>query len=382
MSSKATSHLAATTTSNNSREKEQNPKRWGDSDDESEEEIPSLQREDQLPPTTLNQQQQQQQQRYKQSYTPSYHSNPHEQLQKQPIKSTTTTTTKQREEIAKRDKPKKEKPFQPTLLLKPKQSIIKSSPQQNQQHAVAFINPKIAAIESSSAIIESSARIPTQPMEHDEAHDADHNERIEESTQGDEEYDDFQVFNDTSVQHAVEEFWTEEEKEQRRQATALEQQKKILAHVQAARKQQPHILESKKSRGLDLDEDDVAKKERLRHQQSRQPRTKGVLFRRVPNGALVRVDRCGEPVPSKYFKRDDASADELSVEDETRDTKESHDVNKLVPKEFVPAPIPKVSAWKLGMSLFFLMSAHKYSFLKLTKIWKYILSCQDLRLVL
>jgi len=96
---------------------------------------------------------------------------------------------------------------------------------------------------------------------------------------------------------------------------------------------------------LDLDEDDTAKQERLEHQKKRPERTKGVLFRRLANGSLVRVDRSGEPLPRKTFKREDASVEEEPSANNTKPT-----VPEVPPpkKEFVPAPVPKVSAWKLG----------------------------------
>jgi hypothetical protein len=197
----------------------------------------------------------------------------------------------------------------------------------------------------------------------DEDDDDDDDDDEEESTREDEEYDDFDVFDGHALQHPVEEFLTEAEKEQRRQALALEQQQRFLAHVQAARatrqQQQQRLVEDSKPDPqqqqqqqrklkfgeLDLDEDDTAKQERLEHQKKRPERTKGVLFRRLANGSLVRVDRSGEPLPRKTFKREDASVEEVPSANHTKPT-----VPEVPPpkKEFVPAPVPKVSAWKLG----------------------------------
>jgi hypothetical protein len=68
----------------------------------------------------------------------------------------------------------------------------------------------------------------------DDEDDDDDLESEAESTQEDEEYDDFDVF-DGHASHSVEDFLTEGEKEERRQALALEQQQRFLAHVQAGR---------------------------------------------------------------------------------------------------------------------------------------------------
>ena len=103
-----------------------------------------------------------------------------------------------------------------------------------------------------------------------------------------------------------------------------------------------------------LEEQTVAE-ERRRHRTTRRPRTMGVLFKRLPDGSLVRVDRAGNPLPKPTTEstsdndeattgKESGQSDESEVEDDDVDGSNSEPDTK----PFVPAPIPKVSAWTQG----------------------------------
>jgi len=146
---------------------------------------------------------------------------------------------------------------------------------------------------------------------------------------------------------------TEDEKEKRRQALALEQQQLVLRQVEAARAKRhssKRQIEKKepptRSHKVPM-EDEKQKAERQEHQQSRGPRTKGMLFRRLADGSLVQTDRFGEPLPKEESNK------ELSMEEASDTPPKEADTPNEAPgakaeKPFVPAPIPKVSAWTLG----------------------------------
>uniref|UniRef100_A0A7S1D2H8 Uncharacterized protein n=1 Tax=Cyclophora tenuis TaxID=216820 RepID=A0A7S1D2H8_CYCTE len=150
----------------------------------------------------------------------------------------------------------------------------------------------------------------------------------------------------------------EKEKEKKRQDLAMEQQQLVLRQVAAARalrkkeKQEQQIQAKLKTYSPTIPaEDEAVAEERRKHQQTRQSRTKGVLFKRLANGSLIRIDRSGNPLPKN--RKDVAISDGDDEEDETTPDNESScdsagDKPDPVQKEFVPAPVPKVSAWKFG----------------------------------
>jgi len=204
-------------------------------------------------------------------------------------------------------------------------------------------------------------------VEEDEVEDDEEEMEDDEtsSLEGEEEmYDDFDVVLDHHNSHSVDEFLTEEEKEKRRQALALEQQQLILAHVQAGRamreKQQLQHHQKQPAAAakmvMELDIDDEAREQRHSHQTTRLPRTKGVAFRRFGNGSLRRVDRHGEPslrlfkTPRRQEEKEtgDEAKKDAAVIDKGMNNSVAIAPMETVQKEFIPAPIPKVSAWKLG----------------------------------
>jgi hypothetical protein len=86
-------------------------------------------------------------------------------------------------------------------------------------------------------------------------------------------------------------------------------------------------------------------KERLQHQQERQPRTKGVLFMRLSSGQLVRIDRHGEPLLLASNHSEEEPFEDIAGEERKE---EQSCITESSSKQFIPAPIPKVSAWAKG----------------------------------
>lgn len=136
------------------------------------------------------------------------------------------------------------------------------------------------------------------------------------------------------------------EKERLRKSKAMEQQQLILQQVAAARrrtnnKSAPKVAIVKREVEASIEASEK-QKERLRHQEERHPRTKGVLFMRLSSGKIVRIDRHSEPlaISEELFEEpEDAVADE---------SKEESAPATEIKKPFVPAPIPRVSAWAKG----------------------------------
>lgn len=163
--------------------------------------------------------------------------------------------------------------------------------------------------------------------------------------------------NDTDKQKPKEEApalasWTEEtqiledaEKERQRQIRATEQQQLVLQQVAAARHRRKAALVPKTSIACH----DIAqiKEDKGRHhtRRERKPRTKGVLFTRLANGTLSRVDRHGEKVP---IQENFCDMEPDVVSEENLKEKESSECGEN--KSFVAASSPRVSAWMQGKS--------------------------------
>jgi hypothetical protein len=132
-----------------------------------------------------------------------------------------------------------------------------------------------------------------------------------------------------------EEVLDDDEKERRHQQRALEQQQLILKQVAAARASKRHPpspvitkIEQKheSSRVTAETEEDISA--RLCHQRQRPPRTAGVLFKRLANGLLVRIDRNGNPLEKQQNEyptnREEVEKDE-TLEGKNAD-EEAHDI--------------------------------------------------------
>jgi hypothetical protein len=142
-----------------------------------------------------------------------------------------------------------------------------------------------------------------------------------------------------------------DEKERRRKNKAMEQQQLILQQVAAARRRTTKTKSAKVAIvKRDVVENSEKQKERVQHQEQRQPRTNGVLFMRISSGQLVRIDRHGEPLASNNSAEEDAHFEEPEdyVAEEHKEQPPSIAESS---KKFVPAPIPKVSAWAKGTYL-------------------------------
>jgi len=150
------------------------------------------------------------------------------------------------------------------------------------------------------------------------------------------------------------------EKERRRQVRAMEQQQLILQQVAAARRcatkaksAAPKVSIAQHSPTTTRTEDSETRDARIQHQQKRQPRTKGFLFMRLSNGKVVRVDRHGElflPREANKYVHDEEPEDGIAEEGSAKEDPARYD-NPDEKKAFVPAPIPKVSAWTQGSPL-------------------------------
>ena len=284
------------------------------------------------------------------------------------------------DDTIKRDKPKKEKVFQPKLLLNPNHmkpllkteilSVEVKPPSRPPPQSQLTVEPETLVEHFNTTIDDKDEE---DDVEEDEVEDDEEEMEDDEtsSLEGEEEmYDDFDVVLDHHNSHSVDEFLTEEEKEKRRQALALEQQQLILAHVQAGRamreKQQLQHHQKQPAAAakmvMELDIDDEAREQRHSHQTTRLPRTKGVAFRRFGNGSLRRVDRHGEPslrlfkTPRRQEEKEtgDEAKKDAAVIDKGMNNSVAIAPMETVQKEFIPAPIPKVSAWKLGTCAVFL----------------------------
>jgi len=200
---------------------------------------------------------------------------------------------------------------------------------------------------------------------------------------------------------------TEAEKESRRKTRAMKQQQKILEKVAAARKNSRKakkatlkvIIEPQEASMKVLPErldridneeelaenqknekeyaEAEAKTARTEYSKSRGPRTKGVLFRRLPDGSLVNADLTEEQLQKreakklarmkkiqekmekrekkklqaklkKKEKKDKYISSESSEEMNEIDEQESNNASRSKKKTYTPAPPPPVSAWKAG----------------------------------
>jgi len=151
---------------------------------------------------------------------------------------------------------------------------------------------------------------------------------------------------------------TPDEIEKRKKEKATQQQLLILQHVQAARAAKPQPKPNSKapppSKPTMPTEDEENKMQRLEDRKKREPRTKGVLFQRQHNGFLLRITRDGQPEKRKVEEpeHDDEDVDDvesISVSSGEEEEEEEEDVQPPAPKPFIPAPIPKISAWELGL---------------------------------
>mmetsp|Transcript_987 Transcript_987/g.1577 ORF Transcript_987/g.1577 Transcript_987/m.1577 type:complete len:964 (+) Transcript_987:216-3107(+) len=190
-----------------------------------------------------------------------------------------------------------------------------------------------------------------------------------------------------------------ESEKERRHELAMEQQQKILRRVAATRaKSSRNEAGSSYTKGGDVvtpvvpsqdndNNDSVLKKKqqneqptsemlakaaRAEHRRTRKPRTRGVLFRREPDGTLVNVDTDVELGKTKdrkdkkprkkpkysieKHKLPKAADVPVTPEKQSELTQQTPD-NKSVAKEgerdvsdkhFIPAPSPPISAWQAG----------------------------------
>ena len=98
---------------------------------------------------------------------------------------------------------------------------------------------------------------------------------------------------------------------------------------------------------------------RLEHRRTRKPRTKGVLWKRLPDGTLVNADLSEEEIArraEKKLSRENKKQSKPSNPKKNKKTSQKNENEKektetkapVKKKEFVPAPKPSVSAWVSG----------------------------------